>query len=75
MITDDDRIDQIRSRWNNATPGPWIHEGAFVVMRDGKFHVKVAVAGWNDAEFISKAPEDIAWLIGKIERLKSASSD
>jgi hypothetical protein len=62
-------LEQIKQRSLGCTPGPWIHEGPHVVLRDGQFRVHVAQAGWNDAEFIANAPEDVAWLIRQLEQL------
>jgi ubiquinone biosynthesis protein UbiJ len=53
-----ERLDEIKQRMADASPGPW--------------HVKTANFGdaKTDAEFIAHAPADLAWAIAEIERLK-----
>lgn len=74
-----DRIDQIRERLDNATPGPWDHiESTYrdrPAHRIGNPDINVDVAlvwRWGDslslatAEFIAHAPDDVAWLLDKL---------
>jgi FtsZ-binding cell division protein ZapB len=79
------RIAEIKSRLEKATPEPWIAVG-----KDQNDGHEVVVAGeytnepdmWidvvysadevADADFIARAPEDIRFLLGEVERLQEA---
>ena len=78
-----DRLDAIRQRIAAATPGPWnldyCERGGFVVIAtaQGKH---VVIASRNDiphlteqfsanAHLIAHAPDDLAYLLGEVERL------
>lgn len=63
------RINEIRERLEEATPGPWIEYDAKVYVERGS--VKIALPmGRKDAEFIAHTSEDIRFLIDEIERLQ-----
>lgn len=68
------RLDAIRERLNNATPGPWWFSGRAVEAKDEQgspFSKTVAVPGWEeDAELIAHAPEDLADLLAVAEAAK-----
>lgn len=80
-----DRLDEIRKRLEAATPGPWFYRNAGVRKKCKKAEIKLAdcpvafrgpdieehKGGYNDAEFIAHAPEDIAYLLAEVERLNA----
>lgn len=81
-----DRLAQIRRRWEHvASPTPWRVDpdsgGGVVLAADGTTVATHSVDGWwagsgpqlqpEDAEAIAHAPEDVAWLIAEIERLRA----
>lgn len=72
-----DRIAEIRTRLNAATPGPWSRDPVLVYLGDdrGDHRVRsypglptVAVSEQAaDADLIAHAPADIAWLLEQYE--------
>ncbi len=80
-----DRLSEIRERLEEATPGPWA-QGMVgdrllpeVDYPAGFGFVQVTLqsddgaGGVGDAAFIAHAPEDIAYLLAEVERLRQAS--
>jgi hypothetical protein len=77
------RLDEIRKRVEQATPGPW-ERSDFAHAVDDTFEVKsrgklyqngypslvASEADRRDANFIAHAREDIPWLIAEVERLQ-----
>lgn len=70
--TDAEKLEEIRQRWEKATPGPWRtwDNNNRTFIDDGSpFHCVAKIAtGWADhgdanAQAIAAAPMDIAWLI------------
>jgi hypothetical protein len=79
----EDRLEEIRARWKavrSATPWHTDETGAAVVAADGTTVATHSVDGWwagsgpqlhpEDAAAIAAAPEDVAWLVAEIERLR-----
>lgn len=64
-----DRINEIKSRLDAATPGPWHNVYPFIVaneyMQGGICTVEIGQK--PDADLIAHAPADIAWLIEQYE--------
>jgi hypothetical protein len=76
-----DRMGEIRGRLAAATPGPWAAEFDACSQCGGEWWVDGPPGGRHaqfamkaDAEVISNAPADLAWLIGEVERLTAALS-
>ena len=69
-----DRLAEIRARLEAATPGPWEHwerPNCCVVHEEAGIKWEVVGGGrFEDHAFIAHAPEDIAWLLGEVERLE-----
>lgn len=73
-----EREDQIRARLQAATDPPWLAQGDYVLS------VPQAEAGWDqpaicrvteagtlrDAELIAHAPDDLAYLLHRVEELE-----
>lgn len=73
-----DRMGEIRGRLAAATPGPWAAEFDACSQCGGEWWVDGPPGGRHaqfamkaDAEVISNAPADLAWLIGEVEREKA----
>lgn len=80
-----DKLEEIRKRWAKATPGPWRrvkqepcaavavdHWDIYVDGSDGPFCVADAVIEHEpDAAAIAGAPEDVAWLVAEVKRLRN----
>ena len=77
------KTEQIRKRLEAATPAPWfVKETAVTVTIKKKRDNIVSMpkkCGWKmreqtnkDADFIAHAPEDIAYLLQQVEKLKEA---
>lgn len=78
------RIEEIKARWASATPGPYDFQDATKkngpkrLMIRGDFdrdqftHVAQTYCD-ADAAFIAAAPEDIRWLVERVERLEGAA--
>jgi hypothetical protein len=71
-------IEEIRKRWQAATPGPWesmsTGDAEYVLHRyDSGAPVSVALtwAGIENAIVIAHAPTDIAWLLERCEKLEA----
>lgn len=80
------RLQEIEARLSGATPGPWkaVRGGDFqsVKLNSGTLTVDFWDGSWNagpreghwkdsgDIDLIEKAPEDIAWLLAEVRRLK-----
>lgn len=86
MTDVDARLAEIRARWAEATPGPWVRERAdwqnivcrAVPARGPGRHIAgvggSSALGHNgnaDAAAIAAAPEDVAWLLAEVERLRA----
>jgi hypothetical protein len=76
-------LEPIKARLSEATPGPWRasnpwgYERLRVISAPGG-PVSTAyndVDGFNNADFIAAAPEDMAALIAEVERLRSEMED
>lgn len=75
----DDRLDAIRAMLAAATPGPWEYlADADLVMGDD--HQSIVAdprhgcgRGEANAALIAHAPDDLAWLVGEVERLRGAT--
>jgi len=75
-----DRLDEIRARWAAATPGPWearVHEGLWAICHPHGWIMdgcdSIPRGDGPDAVAIAAAPEDVAWLVGEVERLRGLS--
>lgn len=72
----DERIEQIKIRLAEATPGPWeIDGGDGICYLHGPRSVDDSFIRTDlrrDAEFVASAPGDIAYLLAKVERLEAA---
>jgi len=75
-----DRLAEIRARLEAATPGPWKWEVVIAEQSVTEHTLKgpdVLCRYWydrppsGDGELIAHAPEDIAWLLGEVERLRA----
>jgi hypothetical protein len=73
-----DRLAEIRARLAGlATPTPWdvdVVRGSWTDSVVSQVEPHAIVAQWivsTDAAFIASAPDDIAWLLDEIERLRS----
>lgn len=77
------RINEIKARWAAATPGPWLTEKAFVYSLNdrgaNRFFAGIQAAGTDcapqsecesNAQAIAAAPDDIRWLVERVERLE-----
>lgn len=74
------KIDEIRKRLKDATPGPWeyvpaddcddwqLYNGEFTFIKQDDSGVPVST---EDGEFIANAPTDIDFLLGEVSRLKA----
>ena len=70
------RLQEIKSRLDAATPGPWRTVRGHDELR-GRYQVegRIIVAGKNlmkaeDAELIAHAPEDLRFLLAEVERYR-----
>ena len=68
------RIDEIKARLEAATPGPWYTCERAVEALPGFYPILIAetargLRGLPDAQLIAHAPDDIAYLLGEIDRL------
>lgn len=73
-----ERIQQIRQRLNDATPGPWMvsetNDDHAVIYVDGPADKSATVlfqADWgsiNDAQFVANAPTDLQYLLDLTEK-------
>lgn len=66
-------LEDIKNRLAAATPGPWELLGGNEYISPIGITVAPDDGGVTsrDAEFIAHAPEDIAWLLGEVERQRS----
>jgi hypothetical protein len=72
------RLDDIRERLAKATRGPWqaveCSAGGKLLVREARpgYHVQssVQIVPPEDADLIAHAPDDLAYLIGEVERLQ-----
>lgn len=80
------RLDEIRERWEKATPGPWSWRPGFapghtesdlVHIVDPRIHphnVLKTTEDWpptpDDAEAIASAPTDMAWLLAEVKEAR-----
>ncbi|MEM9193005.1 MAG: hypothetical protein AAGF12_27775 [Myxococcota bacterium] len=76
------RIDEIRARWARVSPTPWRldDEGVGVLAADGSTVATHSIDGWwagagpnlkaDDAVAIADAPNDVAYLLSEIDRLR-----
>lgn len=80
------RINEIRERLEDITPGLWTiaDTGVLHIVSDYRYENGRHIANWiaeidsddenehmeSDAEFISRAPDDIRFLLNEIERLE-----
>lgn len=86
MTDPNDRAEEIRRRWEAATPGPWYAD----VIRDAGTETWVIPGAlrWNGytsglccdedrgtAEAIAAAPDDVAWLLAELDRRMQAEAD
>mgnify|MGYP001139431241 FL=1 len=82
-----DRLAEIRARWAQTTPGPWLwdgsptqpaalfnpHEGVIIFEAAGEDRMRWPSPNRvTDQSAIAHAPEDIAWLCAEVERLREA---
>ena len=78
-----DRLAEIRARWAQTTPGPWLwdgsptqpaalfnpHEGVIIFEAAGEDRMRWPSPNRvTDQSAIAAAPEDIAWLCAEVER-------
>ena len=69
------RLDEIRARLGQATPGPWLQGNGFVLASNAKVVASLINCDGpklDNAAFVAHAPADIAWLVGEVERLREA---
>lgn len=67
-----DRMAEIRTRLEKATPGPWQNNGAHTTDVWGWDDRYITTAGDNlDADLIANAPSDLAYLLGGVTRLEA----
>ena len=76
------RLEEIRARLGNATPGPWetvptVGNAVIAPDADGGYWTDVAdrIETEPDAAFIANAPADIAWLLAEVEGLREQVAD
>lgn len=74
------RIDEIRERLDQITPGPWVAETSEATMNDQsqwrigperELPVVRARMSGADAEFIANAPADLAWCLAKLDAIRA----
>ena len=81
LLTDDD-IQEIKKRYDQATPGPWKSyvegreemSGSDFIMTGGE-DIYLTGATVADQDFIARARQDIPRLIVEIERLREILSE
>lgn len=71
------RVEEIRDRLAKATPGPWEKEGKdfdFVVRTETNKYLKGygIRCGEKDADLIANAPQDLAYLLERCEKMREA---
>lgn len=71
-----DRLNEIRARLANATPGPWRTEYVYGidsgdVFSPGEALPMATAFAFTDAEFIAAAPADVGWLLKHVEQLQA----
>lgn len=75
MTTTPQRIDEIRDRLNKAHPGlAEIDGGEEILKRRGNpkgVHPWTLYGPYADAILLVNAPDDLAWLLGEVERLSA----
>ena len=66
-----DRTDEIRARLEAATPGPWERNNQHTKQRGIAGPLGLCATAWEDgdAEFIAHAPDDVTWLLSRVEEL------
>ena len=78
-----DRLKEIRARLDAATPGPWDTEGPCmsgdgtygVFADDGAGEPTLALRmSPPDADLVAHAPDDLAWLVAEVERLRKCGT-
>ena len=76
MTTTPQRIDEIRDRLNKAHPGlAKIDGGEEILKRRGNpkgVYTWTLYGPYADAILLVNAPDDLAWLLGEVERLSAA---
>lgn len=67
----DDRLEIIRARWRGRRFGALrpVHDGVAWRLDSDRFFGRTAV------EALARAPADVAWLLGEIDRLRAAAGD
>lgn len=66
-----ERIEELRSLCNAATPGPWVQQGSNVIAPETGEDVAYYCA-MRDAEFIAAARTALPEALAEIERLRAA---
>ena len=84
------KLAEIKARWALGAPGPWMmHRDEVLsqavritvpVVAGGAFERYFVVArvedgGEDDASKIAAAPDDVAWLLGRVEELEKAEQE
>lgn len=67
-----DKLTEIEARLGLITPKPWDSAGSRVYAQGSGATVCKCFSGlgFADARFIAHSPEDIAWLINEVKRLR-----
>ena len=70
------RLEEIRKRYEAATPGPWetqstsiSGERLLITEKHGTFSTRSVQMRAKDADFIAHSREDIPWLVEIVEKL------
>jgi hypothetical protein len=71
-------LEPIKARLAAATPGPWAASSPWGELRvvsapNGPVSTANDAGGFNNADFIAAAPEDMAALVAEVERLTRAN--
>lgn len=81
-MSDEQRLAEIRSRADAATPGPWLVGGApnatwqqVYCPRDNNLNVVQSMRGGRDASFVAHAREDIPWLLDLVRQQARVIAD
>ncbi len=82
-MSENERIEQIKARLNNATPGEWaiVAGGSVGKEYDGESFVNIPGNGSfvcqnpDDADLICSAPADLRWLLEERERLEKEKAE
>lgn len=79
-MSNTDKLQEIKERWNNATSGPWkwVDNGMCLFPQNGAdygdyivFIQKSGFSNAHDSEAIANAPTDVAWLISQLEQAQA----